>query len=260
MGNQTNFSNTNPGTPNPANQQVGQQPGVTGTQGTPQGVNPPAGSGDGQTTLEDALAQIQQRELDINRLKSTYDKKFSESDKQYKQRLTDLENKMHQAVTAKMDEAEKVKYDLQFTQQKLQQLQAERDQLEQEKLSWQSIITIRDQMIQAGIPADKLDLSSQEALSTSAWTYLIQDREEKRRQLEALQQPQQQQQTFRPQQQQYQPQRQPVITNPTGQPTPTQMTLDTIRQSLEASLGRHVSDDEFFKMAERGKIDLTQIK
>jgi len=263
MGNQTNFSNTNPGTPNPAQPQVGQQPGVAGTQGTSQGVNPPAGSGDGQMTLEDALAQLQQRETDINRLKSGYDKRFAETDKQSKERIKALQDQMNQALTAKMDETEKTKFNLQYAQQQLAEMQREKEQLEQDKANWQSIVTVRDQMIQAGIPAEKLDITSQEALATSAWAYLFQSREDMRRQLEELQRGQQsqpQQQQFRQQQFVQPQQRQPVITNPSGQPVSQAITYDSLKQSYETALGRRVTDEEFLRMAERGKIDLTQIR
>ena len=276
MSGQTNFSNTNPNALNPA-QQVGQQPGALGQQGTPNGANPnPEVGGGKQLSLEDALALAQQREMDINRLKSTYDRKLNETEQQHKTRIDALQRQMDEAITAKMDEAEKTKYNLQQANLRLEEIRAENTRLQQQQETFQNMISIRDQMIQSGIPADKLDMSSMEALSTSAWTYMVQDREEKARQLEELrsqmpqnnqqrqpqfQQPTQQFNQQQLQQQQFQPQRQqPVITNVSGNQAPQAATYDTLKQSYEAQLGRRVSDDDFLRAAELGKVDLSQIR
>jgi hypothetical protein len=236
---QGNSPVSNQGTPNP--------------QGVPQGTPQPGGE---QPTVEELLSRVRKQEQDINNLKSSYDRRNHENEVRLQQQLEATKAELQRAVTSGMDETQKTKYEAEMFKK---QAEEARQQLEEYRRSVQEQQVIQEAaqaFMQLGIPANRLDLSSQEALAQSGGAAVAETMEQLRRQTPAPVQPQS---PVLPQQ--FQRPTQPVMTSIPGQSVPSQpVTVEQMAINLTQQLGRTVTPEEVFQRLEKGQLDPKSVR
>ncbi len=235
--------------------------------GNTQSVSAPNQSSDAQASqqLETLQKTVSQLTNDINRLKSSADRRLAQERANWMRERAELQSRLQQTATQNMDDAGKVKYEQDMLKLRLEQTEAELKAYQEE----QTRNTQREQYVemfaQYGVKREELDLSSDEALAQSGWEAVGRHVQELQSEL-ALVKTGQAPATANPatpqpassSSVQDAPVAPPVFTG-VGTSVPQGVRFDDIRKDLVATRGRPVSDEEVFKEMDRGRIDPSQI-
>lgn len=201
----------------------------------------PGGSVDAAVVqeLQNKIAQLEQ---DRRNQQAALDKRLAQVKQEAEQRMGHLQEQLK----GKMTDAEKAEFErtqtLARAQQLEQQYQALQQQLEQQKLTseWTNFFSET-----FGISPAKIDTSSQEALLTSGMAALVEEFDKlKGKGEKKVEAP-------------TRPAPGPTLTG-NGQPPAQTKTIFDIQKQLSTNMGRSVSLDEVFRMAERGEVSLNQ--
>jgi len=140
--------------------------------GAPQeGVAPstPDDAQDLQAQLEAAQERISKYESDMSKLRSVEQQRRALEVGEANQRAREYEERMHQAAMAGMDEAERIAYERDVALQRAQRAQMEAEQLRANQEAVLSMNQYAQSFVQMGVPFDRLDFTSPEALYASGW-------------------------------------------------------------------------------------------
>jgi len=109
--------------------------------------------GTSNTTIDFAEA-IKKYESDINKIKSTFQKRESELLKE----KTATERKLEEVLKSTMDEGDRKQYEQDKLHEELEKLRAERDEIRAESEQTKQFMVWRDYFVNAGIPPSKLKI------------------------------------------------------------------------------------------------------
>jgi hypothetical protein len=223
--------------------------GMDGSGAAPAGVGATgvsdAGNGNPEARI-DALRK--QYEQDLRKLQSTLDRNLSEAQRQAAEREQKLREQLEQVQTANMDEKERALYEAGKWKREYDALQTQmqqHQQLTQAQIEMQNYAEqLREEF---GIGKEELDFSDQETMAASAWT-AIKKRVNPQQPAPATSTP---------------PAAQPVnnriLTTGPGTPPKTRVTLADLKEGYEKRLGRRCTDEEYWRAAELGHIDMSQL-
>lgn len=211
---------------------------------------PQNGGGDaGESEVEKLRAEIEKRDLDLRRLQSTLQRNLSEREKEWSAKNDELKRKMDAIAMQKMDDAEKLRYEADRAKEEAETLRQQLQAFRQQQEVQEQMKSYVDYYAQFGVSNDELDLSSPEALVNSGSQALLQ-KFQALKQNPSSAQTQTQQQTSRPNQR---------IVQGSGSPPSGKLTLEDLRASTSKAIGREISEEELFEMAERGQVNLNQL-
>jgi hypothetical protein len=223
--------------------------GMDGSGAAPAGVGATgvgdAGNGNPEARI-DALRK--QYEQDLRKLQSTLDRNLSEAQRQAADRERQLREELERVQTANMDEKERASYEatkwkreyealLNQQQQMVAQTQAQREMQEY----------AQELQTELGIDPGELDFTSQETLATSAFQAI-----KKRVSSQAPAQPSTPAQPV-------QPANNRILTTGPGTPPKTRVSHADLKEGYEKRLGRRCTDEEYWRAAELGHIDMSQL-
>ena len=218
--------------------------------GVPVEGMPAQGAGDasGAESIEALRAKLEQAELDRRKMQASLQASAAEREK----RILAQNKVLEEALKAKMDDKERETYEANLLREQNEALKQELENLrltsEQRETMQQWVSFFKDTF---DVSEEELDLSDPQALIQSGW----QAAAESHKRLKGS--PPAAKQTSQPAAKR--PAAQPVLTGSNGSPS-TGPTLTSIQQAQATRLGRPVSMDELFTMAERGEVDLSQVK
>lgn len=167
------------------------QPGVAAPAATPQAVSPvtakPVTPANPPVDAAALMAQFQTEktklEKDISGLKSASQRREYELQQQLQQQQREAQEQIDRARTAGMDDEQRKIYEAERANEKLQEIQEQLQQTQTEKSQMEGKFNAYQFFLNAGIPANKLDLTqSLEDLVQGGYTYLA----ERNAQLEAM--------------------------------------------------------------------------
>lgn len=237
--------------------------GTPSASGNPQsGLNPNQSSDAQASAMNDLRTQIERLTNDINRLKSSSDRRFAQAQDQWNRERAELQTRLQQTATANMDEAGKAKYEQEMTRLRLEQAEAELQNYRNEQARNQQREQYVEMFAQYGVKREELDLSSDEALAQSGWEAVgrnVTAMQARLAQFESGQAPQPpvQPPANTPKVPEA-PVAPPVFTG-TGQAAPQGVHFNDMKKELGARYQRPISDEEIFKEMDRGRIDPSQI-
>jgi len=112
-------------------------------------------------------------EGDISQLKSTLQKREAQVTKEWQDRYTGLERKLHDTAMKSMTEDERARYERQLETEEFQSLQSKLAEIEGEKQLMASTVSAYSFFIQQGVPANLLNLSDgYDAVVSAGWQHL----------------------------------------------------------------------------------------
>lgn len=201
----------------------------------------PANGSVDAAVVQELQSKIERLEQDRRNTQAIADKKLAAKQQEYERKMAQLQEQLK----GKLTDAEKAELErtetLARAQQFEQQYQALQQQLEQQKLTseWTNFFSET-----FGISPAKIDTSNQETLLTSGMAALVEEFEKLKGKEKKVEAP-------------HRPAPGPTLTG-TGQPPAQTRTIHDIQKQLATNLGRAVSLDEVFRMAERGELNLNQ--
>jgi len=220
--------------------------------------------------LEAERQRSQTLEQDINRLRSSLDRRLHETTQEYEARVREAEERWAQAAMANMDEQERMEFQLQLARERAARLEEQTRQYEDMLRATQAMNQYAQWYMRQGVPLDNLDFSSPDALIESGTQALERINQERMKELEELRKKvaeyEQHGQTNQPTQQTpaqalLQPQgtepprATPVITQ-RGATQTAKVSPSEVLQALEAQYpGRKFTLDDLLTMVEQRQID-----
>jgi hypothetical protein len=223
--------------------------GMDGSGAAPAGVGATgvsdAGNGNPEARI-DALRK--QYEQDLRKLQSTLDRNLSEAQRQATEREQKLREQLEQVQTANMDEKERALYEAGKWKREYDALQAQMQQHQQLTQAQVEMQNYADQLHEEfGIGKEELDFSDQDTMAASAWT--------------AIKKRVNPQQTAAPSTpaQPVQPANNRILTTGPGTPPKTRVTHTDLKEGYEKRMGKRVTDEEYWRAAELGYIDMSQL-
>lgn len=215
--------------------------------GVPGEGMPTQGTGDasGVDPIQTLQAKLQQAELDRRKLQASLQSGAAEREKKLKAQMDALQADL----MSKMDEKERAAYEANLLREQNEQLKQQLDELrsvsEQQQVMQQWVAYFKDNF---DVSEEELDLTDPQALIQSGWTAAA----ESHKKLKGGVKP--------PEKNVQRPaSKQTVLTGSNGSPS-TGPTIASIQAALSAKYGRPISLDEVFTRAEKGEVDLSQIK
>lgn len=202
----------------------------------------PANGSVDAAVVQELQTKIERLEQDRRKQQAIADQRIAAKQQEFERQMAQLQEQLK----GKLTDAEKAELErtqtLARAQQIEQQYQALQQQLEQQKLTaeWTNFFSET-----FGISPAKIDTSNQETLLTSGMAALVEEFEKlKGKSEKKVEAP-------------HRPAPGPTLTG-TGQPPAQTRTIHDIQKQLATNLGRAVSLDEVFRMAERGELNLNQ--
>jgi hypothetical protein len=223
--------------------------GMDGSGAAPAGVGATgvsdAGNGNPEARI-DALRK--QYEQDLRKLQSTLDRNLSEAQRQATEREQKLREQLEQVQTANMDEKERALYEAGKWKREYDALQAQMQQHQQLTQAQIEMQNYADQLHEEfGIGKEELDFSDQDTMAASAWVAI------KKR--VNPQQPAAPSTPVQP----VQPANNRILTTGPGTPPKTRVTHTDLKEGYEKRMGKRVTDEEYWRAAELGYIDMSQL-
>lgn len=121
----------------------------------------------------DVDALRQKYEQDINSLKSSLQKREAQVTKEWQERYSGLERKLHETAMKSMTEDERARYERQLETEEFQSLQSKLAEIENEKQMMASTVNAYSFFVQQGVPANLLNLSDgYDAVVSAGWQHL----------------------------------------------------------------------------------------
>jgi hypothetical protein len=224
--------------------------GMDGSGAAPAGVGATGVSDAGNENPEariDALRK--QYEQDLRKLQSTLDRNLSEAQRQAADRERQLREELERVQTANMDEKERALFEAGKWKREYDALQAQmqqQQQLTQAQIEMQNYASeLREEF---GVQPDELDFSDQDALAKSAWL-AIKKRVHGQSPAPAASTPAQPPQ----------PVNNRILTTGPGTPPKTRVSHADLKEGYEKRVGKRVTDEEYWRAAELGYIDMSQL-
>lgn len=199
----------------------------------------------GSDRLQQLEAELKARTEDINKLKSTYDKKISQTERQYQEEVERLRNEIKSTKLSTMTDEQKRKYEQDLKLEEAEQWRKKAQTYEQQMYEQQVSSNYIEYFTSIGVPKEQL-ITNQgaETLVQSGWDGLrsvMTDYQTKLKEYESKANPQQP----LPEQQPPQQGRSPITTNPVS--SAQQKTWDDV-------IKEHGSLVNYFDKVERGLI------
>ncbi|MBE0573314.1 hypothetical protein IH575_00220 [Candidatus Dojkabacteria bacterium] len=200
----------------------------------------------GSDRLQQLETELKARTEDNNKLKSTYDKKISQTERQYQEEVERLRNEIKNTKLSTMTDEQKRKYEQDLKLEEAEQWRKKAQTYEQQMYEQQVSANYVDYFSSIGVPKEKL-ITNQgvETLVQSGWNGLrnvMTEYQTKLKDYETKMNPQQ------PQAQQTEPPQQgrsPITTNP----------ISAAQQKTWADvIKEHGSLSNYFEKVERGDI------
>lgn len=197
------------------------------------------------TKLKDAdstseLEAIRQKyETDISRMKSTFQRKEAEREKEFNRIQSQLDQEMERLRLASMDDDEREAYEQTSQYRKMQEMAERLEELESQNLEIESIAKAQAYFLANGVPASELVFDEgYEALWNSGMSYIMQEAKELREKLSkapksAPEKP---------------PVNAPEVTTSTSTPAYTGTTWDEL-------IKRYGSEEEVYRLIETQQLD-----
>lgn len=143
---------------------------------------------------EDAAEILKQEALklrdDINKMKSVFQKREAQMEKEFKTQQRKLEEQLETARVAGMDEDARKAYEATRGNKKVGELEEELSKLRSEKESAENYRNAIDQFLEAGVPKSALaDTGDLNELVNSGWNWMIKHQRELKEELEKLKTP-----------------------------------------------------------------------
>jgi len=220
--------------------------------------------------LEAERQRSQTLEQDINKLRSSLDRRLHETTAEYEARVREAEERWAQAAMANMDEQERLEFQLQLARERAARLEEQTRQYEEMLQATQAMNQYAQWYMQQGVPYTDLDFSSPDALiasGTKAMERINQERmkeleelrkqveEYKKREMTSTQATQTPAQALLQQQPTEQPKTTPVVTQH-GAAQTKKVSPSEVLQALEAQYpGRKFTLDDLLTMVEQRQID-----
>jgi hypothetical protein len=224
--------------------------GMDGSGAAPAGVGATGVSDAGN---ENPAARIdalrKQYEQDLRKLQSTLDRNLAIERQQATEREQKLREQLEQVQTANMDEKERAIFEATKYRQQYEALQVQLQQqnaLTQAQLEMQNYAA--ELQTEFGIGKEELDFSDQEAMAASAWT-AIKKRVNGAQPAPASSTPATS----------VQPANNRILTTGPGTPPKTRVTHTDLKEGYEKRMGKRVTDEEYWRAAELGYIDMSQL-
>lgn len=198
---------------------------------------------------------IKKYEEDIRRLRSSLDRRYAEEKKQWEAEKRALQERLDQVLSSTMDEETRSKYEQERLRLEYERLQAELEETRRQAEAYQSMMAYAKWFIDQGVPADKLDFSSQEAFLESAWQGLQETISSLRAKVKELES---KAQAPLPSQEMPPAKKSDVFIGH-GSPAPAGDMIEHIQKALSSRYGRPVSLEEVFSHIESGAVDVNQL-
>ena len=210
---------------------------------TPTQTVPDAGS----EKLKELEAKIQAREQDINKLKSTYDKKLAQTEQQYKDEQRKLQEEIQKAKLSTMTDEQKKTFERQLELEQAQQWREEAQKYKQQIEEFEQRNNYTQYFVEEmGVPKEQLKLDGDiNALVQSGWEGVQKTVQSLRGKVQALET--QMTQGTALQQTQPEPQERSPLTNPINSGAPKIAWSDIEKQ--------YPNQEEFFRKLEQGEIN-----
>lgn len=121
----------------------------------------------------DVDALKQKYEQDIAGLKSSLQRREAQVTKEWQERYSGLERRLHETAMKSMTEDERARYERQLEVEEFQSLQERLAEIESEKQAMASTFSAYNFFIQQGVPANLLNLSDgYDAVVNAGWQHL----------------------------------------------------------------------------------------
>jgi hypothetical protein len=128
---------------------------------------------DVETLRQEYDLKLQAAQTDLNKLKSSLQKREADITKEYQQRQQLMEKQLHEARIANMDETQRKQYEANMQTEEYQNLQKQLKETEQKNQETAEVLNAMQFFLQKGVPADRLILNQgYNALTTSGWEYI----------------------------------------------------------------------------------------
>jgi len=223
--------------------------------GTPDGATTPAPA---ETDLKAELeAQRRQWELEsqrnISRLQSTLMSQQAQQRQQWEQERADWENKLAESQMSHLEGEARTQYELNLYKQRNASYEQQLAETRAQSEAIQNMQNYAQWFVSLGVPYDKLDWSSPEALAQSGAMGLTEIQQSTKQELEALRAAQKAAPPAPvapglPPRTGAAPT--PVVTQHGAVPN-ANLSFEDIRKSLSQQMGRELTPDDVFKLAER---------
>jgi hypothetical protein len=204
-----------------------------------------AGNGDLATRIAAERAKWEQ---DLRKLQSTLDRNLAIERQQAAEREQKLREQLEQIQTANMDEKERAQFEATKYRQQYEALQVElqkNQQLTQAQREMQEYA--QELHTELGIDPGELDFTDQETLATSAFQAI-------KKRVSAVA-PAATSTPATP----LQPVNNRILTTGPGTPPKTRISHADLKEGYEKRLGRRCTDEEYWRAAELGHIDMSQL-
>jgi hypothetical protein len=203
-----------------------------------------AGNGDLATRIAAERAKWEQ---DLRKLQSTLDRNLAIERQQAAEREQKLREQLEQIQTANMDEKERAQFEATKYRQQYEALQVQLQQQQQVTQAQREMQEYAQELqTRMGIDASELDFTDQETLATSAFNAI-------ERKIKGTLAPAS---TPVPPQQ---PVNNRILTTGPGTPPKTRISHADLKEGYEKRLGRRCTDEEYWRAAELGHIDMSQL-
>lgn len=136
--------------------------------------------------LEKANERVQKYEKDMDRLRSSYDQRYSQDLSQAKTEAQKAKEAMQQAIMANLDDADRLAYERDIERERRQELENELRLQEQRVAAAQSMNNYAQAFMKMGVKYDELDFSSPDQLYASGWQGVMKVQDGLRNRIEQL--------------------------------------------------------------------------
>jgi hypothetical protein len=136
--------------------------------------------------LADAEGRVKKYESDMDRMRSSYDQRYSQDLARAREEARRAKESMQQAIMANMDEADKIAYERDIERERRLELEAELQRSEQQQNAIQSMNNYAQAFMKMGVDYGQLDFSSPDALYASGWKGVMQVQDDMKRRIDEL--------------------------------------------------------------------------
>jgi hypothetical protein len=167
----------------------GDDPKVTGVPSPQEGMarqDQPADVEKLRAELESAQQKVSKYEKDMDRLRSSYDQRYSQDLSKAKTEAQKAKEAMQQAIMANLDDADRLAYERDIERERRLELEQELQAKDQSVAAIQSMNNYAQAFMKMGVKYDDLDFSSPDQLYASGWQGVMKVQDGLRNRIEEL--------------------------------------------------------------------------